>query len=227
MAGAAIVSFERAGALRVPRAQPLLGFAGLAAITLSARLLEQSSLFPGWWVLAPVVGAALVIVAPEEGLCGRLLGFKPMRWIGRISYPLYLWHWPMLSFAAIECTPAWPSRPLRLALVAAAIVLADLTTRFVEQPIRARRDRITIAVLIALMAAAGMLGLAIFHAGAGCCARSRLALPRRACSGSPQASSSAAALPISPSPIRPIWPRLADDRAGVSDPTRATLEFAR
>jgi peptidoglycan/LPS O-acetylase OafA/YrhL len=165
MAGAAIASFERAGALRTLRAQPLLGFVGLGAIVLSARLLQQSSLFPGWWALAPVLGAGLVIAEPERGLSGRLLSCSPLRRIGLISYPLYLWHWPMLSFAAIECAPAWPSRGLRLLLVLCAIALAELTYRVIEQPIRSRSDNRQTAALVALMAAIGLLGLVIFHAG--------------------------------------------------------------
>jgi hypothetical protein len=90
------VYFERIPA----RAGVTLGFAGLGTILVAAVLFTPATPFPGDAALAPTLGAAGVIVG---GMGGRaeigaswLLSVRPMRWIGDISYSLYLWHWPMI-----------------------------------------------------------------------------------------------------------------------------------
>lgn len=85
-----------------------------------------------------------------------------MVWLGLISFPLYLWHWPLLSFARIiENTT--PSRWVRLAAVAIAFVLAWLTYRFVEKPIRFGTQRRVVAiVLIGLMLLVGAVGAVVY-----------------------------------------------------------------
>jgi peptidoglycan/LPS O-acetylase OafA/YrhL len=112
--------------------------AGLALVALSGVILEQSTPFPGTAALLPTVGAALVIAGGAAGagsLPVRLLTLAPMRFLGRISYSLYLWHWPILVLpaAAIE-----GSLPLvaRLALIGASIAVATASQRWVEDPIR-------------------------------------------------------------------------------------------
>jgi peptidoglycan/LPS O-acetylase OafA/YrhL len=75
--------------------------AGLVLIDLAVGLLDSHSAFPGWWAILPVAGSALVLSAPGAWLCRIVLASKPMVWIGLISYPLYLWHWPLLVFFAI------------------------------------------------------------------------------------------------------------------------------
>ncbi|MBL0141902.1 MAG: acyltransferase [Betaproteobacteria bacterium] len=105
-----------------------LSFAGLALIVGSALLLSGSSRFPGLLAIAPVAGAALVIAAGAPALAWR-----PLVWLGLISYPVYLWHWPLLSFVTIGkvATPG-----MRLLIAAASVPLAWLTFRLVEHPIR-------------------------------------------------------------------------------------------
>jgi hypothetical protein len=107
-------------------------------ILLACTLLSPATFYPGIAALLPVLGAVLVIGAgcatPAQG-CGRVLGLSPMRAIGRISYSWYLWHWPVLVLA-----PALLGHPLGLAArLAAALVsgvLAVLTLRFIENPLR-------------------------------------------------------------------------------------------
>ncbi len=99
---------------------------------------SDRTVFPGWTALVPVVGAGLMILA-EGSFFSRLVLAHPLAAaIGRISYPLYLWHWPLLVLPRI-----WLFRPLTtaksLAAIAAAILLAWLTYQFIERPIRSGR----------------------------------------------------------------------------------------
>jgi len=76
--------------------------AGLALVAAGIALLSAGRAFPGWWALAPVVGSSLLIAAgPAAWINRRLLSNPVMVYIGLISYPLYLWHWPLLVYARI------------------------------------------------------------------------------------------------------------------------------
>jgi peptidoglycan/LPS O-acetylase OafA/YrhL len=124
---------------RLPRALAgVSGWAGLALVLGSCVLLSSSTPFPGTAALAPVLGTALVIAAgcaaPLWG-AGAVLGLRPLRTVGRVSYSWYLWHWPVLVLV-----PAVLGHPLGLAgrLAAAAVsgVLAAGTLVLVENPVR-------------------------------------------------------------------------------------------
>jgi hypothetical protein len=121
-------------------------------------LLSSSQQFPGWYALLPTLGAALVICAgPRAWLNNKLLGHRCLVFVGVISYPLYLWHWPLLSFCDILGL-GLSSRGIRLAALAVAFLLAWLTYRFVETPVR-RTNRsaeasIALVVLLAIVATA-------------------------------------------------------------------------
>ncbi len=157
-AGLALVAWR---GWAVPRrlATPL-GVAGLACIVAAGLLLDRFTPFPGTAALLPTAGAAMVIaaglrtpgatvnpatwiprsrsmvsVAGGTPIHVRLLSLPPMRWLGRISYSLYLWHWPILVIpvAAREAPLPWP---VRLALAGASIVVAALSQRFIEDPFR-------------------------------------------------------------------------------------------
>jgi hypothetical protein len=114
-------------------AQSLLGATMIGAAVL---FLDKNAAFPGWWALLPVAGAYLLIAAGPTALLNRyLLATRPFVFIGLISYPLYLWHWPLLAFARIvSSTP--PSPWARISLIFLSVVLAALTYRFVEKPLR-------------------------------------------------------------------------------------------
>ncbi|HEY1942702.1 MAG TPA: acyltransferase family protein [Roseiarcus sp.] len=107
--------------------------AGLGLMIGAVFLLSDTQPFPGWRALAPTFGCALVLANPDADLGTRLLGGRLAQGLGKISYPLYLWHWPLLSFAFIEWGQA-SALPIRVALAALAIVLAWLTYRWVERP---------------------------------------------------------------------------------------------
>jgi len=85
--------------------------------------------------LLPTLGTFFIISAgPNAWLNQKLLASQVMVWIGLISYPLYLWHWPLLSFLMIQ--EGEPSRVERIGAVFIAIVLSWLTYRFIEKPFR-------------------------------------------------------------------------------------------
>jgi peptidoglycan/LPS O-acetylase OafA/YrhL len=141
----------------------ILGFAlvgfGLFAIT-------NTTAFPGAWALLPVIGAALIIAAGQRAwLNARLLSHPAIVWVGLISYPLYLWHWPLLSFARIyEQGP--PGLQIKLILVGLSFSLAALTRAVIETPVRlAARPLTPSFALLALMALAGSLGFMTYRSG--------------------------------------------------------------
>ncbi|WP_051704730.1 acyltransferase family protein [Glycomyces sp. NRRL B-16210] len=115
-----------------------LGIAGLAAIVAAGVLYSGSTPFPGYTALMPVAGTMLVIIAGS----GRgfnpvtwLLGTGPFQFFGKISYSLYLWHWPMLILIPLAVA-AESSIVLNLVLLVGAVALAQLSYRYVEEPVR-------------------------------------------------------------------------------------------
>ncbi|MDR1229444.1 MAG: acyltransferase [Azoarcus sp.] len=113
--------------------------------------------FPGKYALLPVLGAMLLIAAGPKAFGNRLLTFKPAIWIGLISYPLYLWHWPLISYTHI-ILGARPDQTFRIGMFATAFALAALTYWLVERPIRFGKYRGTkaVALLAALVIVGGM-----------------------------------------------------------------------
>lgn len=140
--------------------------AGIVLIGIALWLVNKESAFPGWWALLPTLGAFLLISAgPEAWFNRHVLGQRAVVWIGLISYPLYLWHWPLLAFARIESFGV-PSRAVRIGAVAASIVLAWLTYVIVERPIRSRgRGAWKAGALVVAMAGVFALGLYVYASG--------------------------------------------------------------
>lgn len=136
MAGA-LVAISGISVKHVIRAQWLSAL-GVAAILLGAFLLDEDSAFPGAWALLPVGGAVAFLVGngTQQTLVGRWLSWRPVVFIGLISYSLYLWHWPMLAF--VRYLVVDPSKTLLVATVCLSVLIAALSWRFVEQPIRKR-----------------------------------------------------------------------------------------
>jgi len=134
---------------------------GLALIAVAASVLDTTRAFPGWWAVLPVGGAALLLSAPGAWICRTVLASRPLVWIGLISYPLYLWHWPLLVFFGII-----KFGPLTLLerglIVGLSFVLAWLTYRFVEKPFRfGRPGPLRIAGLCAGMVSVAVAGVAV------------------------------------------------------------------
>jgi len=78
----------------------LLSGIGISAILITPFMISEDSLFPGWWSLSPSLGAALVIKAGSQSIISKyLLSNRVFLFLGKISYPMYLWHWPLLVYA--------------------------------------------------------------------------------------------------------------------------------
>jgi len=141
---------------------------GLTLIMFSVVGLRKDFAYPGGWAVLPVGGAFLLIAAgPTAWLNRRLLANSVLVWFGLISYPLYLWHWPLLSFLHI-IKSGNPSSLLRCTAVLLSIVLAWLTWRFVERPIRQIRRGalpITLALVAGIVLAGGLGYYAFDHEG--------------------------------------------------------------
>jgi hypothetical protein len=118
----------------------LLAATGLLAIVTAVLVFDTSVPFPGIAALLPCAGAALVLYAGTDHApttVGRVLGSRPLVFVGVLSYSLYLWHWPLLAFAKYyflsSLTPA-----MTALFVALSILIAYVAWRFVEQPVRTR-----------------------------------------------------------------------------------------
>jgi len=141
---------------RYKNAQSILGFFILA---LGLIFINKIRVFPGWWSLLPTFGAALIISAgPNVWLNKNFLSNKLIVWFGLISYPLYLWHWPLLSFARIvESDDNLPE--IRIAAVLLSTALAWFTYKLIEKPIRfGNHGKTKTITLLILMLAVGYSG---------------------------------------------------------------------
>jgi peptidoglycan/LPS O-acetylase OafA/YrhL len=147
-------------ALRALRTQ--LPVIGVALIAVAVFSYDSHTAFPGIAALLPTAGAMCIVAAPGGSwFKDKVLAHRALVFIGLISYPLYLWHWPILSFAAILHSGSAPLM-IRAAAVLLALVLSVLTFQFIEVPIRTqRRLRVSIA-LAGLVAAVGVLGFAVY-----------------------------------------------------------------
>jgi len=120
-------------------ARNVLSLAGLILVVGSFLIFDMETPFPSVYAAVPVIGTALILTAgTSDTVVGRVLGSSPFVLVGLISYSIYLWHVPLLSFAkALLLDP--PSVTMRASLITATFVLAYLTWRFVESPFRNRR----------------------------------------------------------------------------------------
>jgi hypothetical protein len=140
-------------------ADSLLPIVGVGLIAVSLLLFDRKTVFPGWAALVPTVGAMCVIAARSDSwFQRRVMASGVLVFVGVISYPLYLWHWPTLSFAAI-LEAGTPASAIRGVAVLLSFVLAWLTFVLVERPIRAQRSgRVSVALAagLSILGAAGL-----------------------------------------------------------------------
>lgn len=144
----------------------LCSASALALLWLGFLLIDKDKGFPGAWALIPVVGA-LLLIGPGEGskVSKFFLANKMSVWIGLISFPLYLWHWPLLSFASVTQGET-PSAAYRAVAVLISLFLAWITYRFVESPIRSSRRSSSWLGLFGLMFLVGLSGFYVYQGGA-------------------------------------------------------------
>ncbi len=133
---------------------------GLLLIMASFFMIGEQKNYPGWWALLPTLGTCLVIAAGSGAWINRrILSRNVLVGIGLVSYPFYLWHWSLLSFAHI-CYAGTPPKGMRIALISAGFLLACITYVLIERPLRFGRVRpVKTVFLCALMVATACLGL--------------------------------------------------------------------
>jgi peptidoglycan/LPS O-acetylase OafA/YrhL len=120
---------------------------GMLMIFVGISVIPASGQYPGWWALLPVVGTVLIIWAGQHAWINRkILAEQKLVFIGLISYPLYLWHWPLIVIGQAIGRDYNPfnhhARTATIVAVVISFVLSWLTFEFVERPIRARRPTV-------------------------------------------------------------------------------------
>ncbi|WP_292934725.1 MULTISPECIES: acyltransferase family protein [unclassified Novosphingobium] len=141
-----------------PRLRSALGVVGAGLILAAVVLFDESTNFPGVTALVPCVGAALVIYAGPTSIIGRLLSFRPLQFGGKISYSVYLWHWPLFVF--VNYYVIEKLSPLEnLLLVGCAVFLGALSWRFIELPFRSKPSGGTKGVQPAFVLATGVIAM--------------------------------------------------------------------
>jgi peptidoglycan/LPS O-acetylase OafA/YrhL len=171
LAAGGVLALAGRGLMRLPwPIAAVTGWAGFVLLGASMLLIEPTTLYPGIAAAVPTVGTvALIAAGGAIGAPGRLiLAIAPIRWLGRISYSLYLWHWPVLVLGVLALAPdaqdaASPvdGHLLRLGLIAIAVVLAAVSWRLVEEPFRAGRAAFAGRRRVAAMVAAALLSVTV------------------------------------------------------------------
>ena len=139
---------------------------GVSLLALSLLLITKATPFPGYLALLPTIGTALLISAGAGAWFNRTILSQPVLvWFGLFSYPLYLWHWPVLTFARI-IEGKLPALEIRLLGIAGSIVLAWLTYRYIERPFRFGDNlKYKTCILVIAMLGIGVTGFVAYKAG--------------------------------------------------------------
>lgn len=156
-----MVSFFRAIPVGVGFHRDLMSLLGAILIAYGLFGLASDAGYPGWNALLPVSGAALLVAAGAKAWINKtILAHRIFVWFGLISYPLYLWHWPLLSFVQI-IEGRVPHRDARITAVLLAVLLAWLTYKYVENPIRfgrhSKRKTVLLSLMMLLVGLAGVM----------------------------------------------------------------------
>jgi peptidoglycan/LPS O-acetylase OafA/YrhL len=128
-----------------------LSFTGLFTIILGLFIIDKDNLFSGYWALIPIIGSSLIILSGSKPILNRvILQNKLAIFFGIISYPLYLWHWPILTFLRIIKRDENPDKVLIIFALILSISFAWITYWFIENRIRYSTGYKFIPLLFAL-----------------------------------------------------------------------------
>jgi peptidoglycan/LPS O-acetylase OafA/YrhL len=160
--GAALAVGVEAG-IKIPL-RAACGWIGAALVAFAAFTLSGATPYPGYAALLPTVGAALIIAAgfggqPRLGI-GRLLGVRPMQYVGDRSYALYLWHWPVLVLAELYERRQLETK-VNLLLLLVALLISIVSYRLVENPIRRARWSPRLSTALAPVAVGAAVAVAL------------------------------------------------------------------
>jgi peptidoglycan/LPS O-acetylase OafA/YrhL len=124
--------------------------------------LDESMAFPGWYAIIPTVsGILLVLPHASNWISQRLLGHPLSVWFGKISFPLYLWHWPLLAFGFMTFDIGFTT-PLKIAVIGLSIGLAAITYAYIEHPVRfSHTTMVKTWTLAIMMLGVGAIGWAV------------------------------------------------------------------
>ncbi len=138
-----------------------LSVIGMIAIIASCWFFDKNILFPGYWALIPVIGATALIAAGPDGFINKqLLARRLLVLVGLISFPLYLWHWPILRFGALFAN----SLTIKLLLIGISVGCALISYFFVEKPLRyGRWSHVPPLAILATTALVGVIGVSIAY----------------------------------------------------------------
>lgn len=169
MVGSCLAYLQSARPALLDRFKNLQSWLGAALLVIAFALINPDRGFPGFWALLPTFGTFLLVSGGENSWINKhILSTSPFVWFGLISYPLYLWHWPLLSFAHITFGKVDPLKAFILVVI--AIVAAAFTFLIIERPFRTRSDNGAKPAFLAL----GMVAMLAF----GVLAMNRILPPR-------------------------------------------------
>ncbi|MDP3231302.1 MAG: acyltransferase family protein [Myxococcales bacterium] len=132
-----------------------LALLGLGCVLAAAIGFDKTTPFPGAWALLPVGGTVLLLWTGPQTRLARLVSHPRVVWLGLVSYPLYLWHWPVLTLSRLSVPLEQTIVVTPLAIIA-SLALAWATFTFVERPVRARQSRLVAGGLVMAAATLGV-----------------------------------------------------------------------
>lgn len=148
-----------------PAIRQLAAVVGLFLLVAAVYFTNTTTPWPGWAASVPVAATMLLIVAGKDTWINQhILGNRALVGVGLVSYPLYLWHWPIMIYSKLATDHPPPSERARVAMVVASFILAVATYRWVEIPIRfGARKRRSAALLLTGLSLVGVLGFLIWR----------------------------------------------------------------
>jgi peptidoglycan/LPS O-acetylase OafA/YrhL len=162
----AISTHNRSAGFSKTRVAPIFAVIGAGIIILSFLCISEDRGFPGYQALFPVAGTLMVIAfASQKCLAGRILASSPVSYLGKISYSLYLWHWPVIVYAHIFKQQSHSVIPLYW-VVGITLALSIISYHFIEKTTRFSKNwviPVSILTLSSIAAAAGMYGWRIHY----------------------------------------------------------------
>ncbi len=156
--------YDRGHEEEVPKWREAMSWGGALLLAAGMVILsKEQGAYPGWRALLPVSGTCLLIEGGRGAWVNRrILSHPALVWIGLISYPLYLFHWPILSFLHIV-KGEHPGDLYLAGALALSFLLATLTYYLIEKKIRHNASRLSVPILVALFAVVGAVGMSSYY----------------------------------------------------------------